>query len=184
MSNRKEYYPRANALKRQRRRLARERDRQALEELTFYKNEPTVEEIKDALENAKKTPDGIWHLAALMDNLAVYKTRGYCGDDYNASGVRAFLSQDTILKSKYKTLMRYKSLAEKIRDVGVMRDSYSHDLPGYNLLWGLSETRPDDLEDYDESLIDTWQSLRKLRLSFTGMNFKQIETTLKKEKSK
>ena len=184
MSNRKEYYPRANALKRQRRRLARERDRQALEELTFYKNEPTVDELKDALANAEKTSDGIWQLAALMDNLAVCKAVEYGGDGNRASGVRAFLSQDPILKGKYKTLMRYKSLAEKIRDAGVMRDSYSHDLPGYNLLWGLSETRPDDLEDYDESLIDTWQSLRKLRLSFTGMNFKQIETTLKKEKSK
>lgn len=184
MSNRKEYYPRANALKRQRRRLARERYWESLEELTFYKNEPTIAELKDALVNAKKTPDGIWRLAALMDNLAVYKARGYCGDDYNASGVRAFLSQDPLLKSKYKTLMRYKSLAEKIRDVGVTRDSYSHDLPGYNLLWGLSETRPDDICEEDDWMIDTWQSLRKLRLSFTGMNFKQIETTLKKEKDK
>ena len=184
MSNRKEYYPRANALKRQRRRLARERDQQVLAELTFYKNEPTVEELKDALENAKKTSDGIWQLAALMDNLAVCKAVEYSGDGNRASGVRAFLSQDAILKSKYKTLMRYKSLAEKIRAVGVMRDSYSHNLPGYNLLWGLSETRPDDIYEKDDWMIDTWQSLRKLRLSFTGMNFKQIETTLKKEKSK
>ena len=184
MANRKEYYPRANALKRQRRRLARERDRQALEELTFYKNEPTVDELKDALANAKKTSDGIWRLAALMDNLAVCKAVEYSGDRNRASGVRAFLAQAPLLKSKYKTLMRYKSLAEKIRAVGVMRDSYSHNLPGYNLLWGLSETRPDGIYEEDDWMIDTWQSLRKLRLSFTGMNFKQIETTLKKEKSK
>ncbi len=182
MSNKKEYYPRANALKRQRRCQARESDWKTLNELTCYKNEPTVEELKDALANAKKTPDGIWHLAALMDNLAAYNAGRYDGNDYHVPGIRAFLSQDPLLKSKYKTLMRYKALAEKIRAIGVTRDSYSHDLPSYNLLWGLSDTRPDDIDEEDDWLIDTWQSLRKLRLSFMGMNFKQIETTINKNK--
>lgn len=177
MPNKKEYYPRANALKRLHRRPSILSE-VPCEEFESYKNEPTIDELKDALTKVKDSSEGIWRLAALMDNLATYNSPRYT--DYGrTTGIYAFISEDPLLKSKYKTLMRYKNLAEKIRKaVGIVPVLYSENTPGYNLLWALSPTLPDDICEYDEEMIEIYQDLRKLYLSFTGMNFKQIHAKL------
>lgn len=173
MPNKKEYYPRANALKRMRRRPVGTWSQFVA--IEFGRDEPKIEELKDALARVKRSAEGVWRLAALMDNLAAYKAPRYT-DTGRTTGIRAFLIQDPLLKTKYKTLMRYKHLAEKIRDAaGIVPIPYSDDTPIYNLLWALSPTLPSDIDEYLDEQVKAYQSLRKLYLSFAGMNFKQIE---------
>ena len=179
MANKKEYYPRANALKRMRRRPVRTLSQFAA--IEFGRDEPKIEELKNALVRVKRSAEGVWRLAALMDNLAAYKAPRYT-DNGRTTGIRAFLMQDPLLKAKYKTLMRYKHLAEKIRDAaGIVSIPYSDDTPIYNLLWALSPTLPNEIDECLDEQVDAYQALRKLYLSFDGMNFKQIETTLKEK---
>jgi len=113
-----------------------------------------------------------------MDNLAAHESPRYT-DIGRTSGIYAFVSKDPLLESKYKTLMRYKYLAEKIRKAaGIVPVLYSDFTPSYNLLWALSPTLPSDIDEFEEEKIEAYQNLRKLYLSFTGMNYKEISSNL------
>ena len=182
MPNKPSYYARANLLRRRKRRP------KAIDEydaITFAKEKPSLQELRDALRDAKNSSSGgIIRLAALMDNLSAYCSPRfvYDGDGYGQNdtdncrgrtcGIRKFLSQDGYLVSRYSTLMRYKRLAEHLRRVAGI-DERS------NLLWGLEPRCPPDyleeLEIMGESGDGDYGKLRKLYASLTGMNFREIE---------
>ena len=181
MPNKPSYYARANLLRRRKRRPKAINEYDAV---TFAKEKPSLQELRDALRNAKVSSVGIIRLAALMDNLSahcsprfVYDGDGYGQQDTDrcrgrTSGIRKFLSQDGYLVSRYSTLMRYKRLAEHLRKVSGI-DERS------NLLWGLEPSCPPDyleeLEIMGESGDGDYGKLRKLYASLSGMNFKGIE---------
>lgn len=172
MANKKSYYERANLLKRMHRRQGVVVE---MPDVEFFKEIPRADELKAALSEAKKSTSGILRLAALMDNLSVMRSPRYVYEDqpYRARtpGIRRFLEGDPELKAKYKTLMRYKSLARRIREVlDLWYDHFDTRQPMYNLLWGLEENCPEDAE-FNE---DVYERIRALYSSFEGMNFTEI----------
>lgn len=178
MANKKSYYPKANKLKRMRRRNDAHPDGTIDEYsgIEYCKDLPTRKELKAALSETRHSTTGILRLTALADNLSAYLSPHdeYDETDYSARtpGIRQYLERDPLLKSKYKTIMRYKKLASLIkariaRDNADVRNGY------YNLLWGLEPPQPD--EDWPE----TREAFRELFATFAGMNFKQINDALK-----
>ena len=152
------------------------------DEVTMFKECPTLAELKDALRETRGSSEGILRMAALMDNLAAYHAPRFEYDGHGidettpfrrrTSGIRKFLEQDGYLLSRYATLMRYKRLATLIRKkVGSLDDVFS------NLLWGFEPTCPEVLsvEVADDT---TYIKLRALYASLEGKNFKEIEASL------
>ena len=152
------------------------------DEVTMFKECPTLAELKVALREARESSEGIFRMAALMDNLAAYHAPRFECDGLGidettpfrgrTSGIRKFLEQDGYLLSRYATLMRYKRLATLIRKkVGSLDDVFS------NLLWGFEPTCPEVLsvEVADDT---TYIKLRALYASLEGKNFKEIEASL------
>lgn len=85
-------------------------------------------------------------------------------------GIRDFLRQSGYLLSRYSTLMKYKKLAERIRDFLLLE-------PADNLLWGFIERDPTEDDDlYWRN--DVRLKIRKLYLELEGKNFKQIKAYL------
>lgn len=173
MSNKKSYYPTANLHKRMKRRMLKhpEGTYDEYSGIEYCKDCPTLDELKEALAESKQSTRGILKLTALVDNLSAYLSPRYEFDEINYSdrtpGIRQYLEKDPLLKSKYKTIMRYKKLAALIKVKIGKGNSEVHD-GYYNLLWGLQPAHPDD--DWPE----THEVLRNLYDSFEGMNFKQI----------
>ena len=153
------------------------------DEVTMFKECPTLAELKDALREARESSEGIFRMAALMDNLAAYHAPRFECDGLGidettpfrgrTSGIRKFLEQDGYLLSRYATLMRYKRLATLIRKkVGSLDDVFS------NLLWGFEPTCPEVLS---EEIADDsrYIKLRALYASLEGKNFKEMEAYLR-----
>ena len=181
MPNKPSYYARANLLRRRKRRPDAIDD---YDGVTFAKEQPSLQELRDALREARTSSEGIIRLAALMDNLSAHCSPRfvYDGDGNNendtdccrgrTSGIRKFLSQDGYLVSRYSTLMRYKRLAEHLRRIsGISERS--------NLLWGLEPSCPADyleeLEIMGESGDGDYGKLRRLYASLSGMSFKEVQ---------
>ena len=181
MPNKKSYYPTANLRKRMKRRMLKHPGC-TLDEysgIEYCKDCPTLDELKAALVASKQSTRGILKLAALADNLSAYLSPRDEFDEVNYSdrtpGIRQYLEKDPLLKSKYKTIMRYKKLGQLLRDrSGVPIEA--------NLLWGLIPTRPTDEHDDLYCYETEWQTLHDLYASFEGMNFKQINDKLKGSK--
>ena len=179
MSNKKSYYPTANLRKRMKRRMLKHPDGTYDEYsgIEYCKDCPTLDELKEALAESKQSTQGILKLAALVDNLSAYLSPRYKLDEVDYSdrtpGIRQYLEKDPFLKSKYKTIMRYKKLAALIKAKISKGNSEVHD-GYYNLLWGLQPAHPDD--DWPE----TREALRELYASFEGMNFKEIQATVER----
>ena len=183
VSNKKSYYPTANLRKRMKRRMLKHPGC-TLDEysgIEYCKDCPTLDELKAALVASKQSTRGILKLAALADNLSAYLSPRDEFDEVNYSdrtpGIRQYLEKDPLLKSKYKTIMRYKKLADMIKaniekGNSWVRDGY------YNLLWGLVPTCPTDEHDDLYWHEAEWQTLHDLYASFEGMNFKQINEKL------
>ena len=177
MPNKKSYYPTANLRKRMKRRMLKHPE--GVEEeysgIEYYKDLPTLDELKEALVEIKQSTRGILKLAALVDNLSAYLSPRDEFDEVNFSdrtpGIRQYLEKDPFLKSKYKTIMRYKKLAALIKAKIEKGNSWVRD-GYYNLLWGLEPVQQD--EDWPE----TREALRELYASFEGMNFKEIRNSL------
>ena len=152
--------------------------------VTMHKECPTIAELKDALRGAKESSEGILRMAALMDNLAAYHAPRFECDGLiveltpfrgRTMGIRKFLEQDGYLRSRYSTLMRYRRLAERIRECLALK------WEDVNLLWGFESDCPEDLDWAVEldCLKDTpYPALRKLYASLEGLNFKEIEQKL------
>lgn len=145
------------------------------DDLTLFKDKPSLQEIKDALREVPASHTAIIRLAALMDNLAMFEERRVCtsssGRDYRdkTDGIKAFLRKDGYLYSRYSCLMRYKKLGKLIRaKSGVGIDA--------NLLWGLEPECP--LDDGEPLCEEEYVKLHTLYESFMGMNFKKIHQTL------
>ena len=157
------------------------------DEVTLFKECPTLAELKDALREARGSSEGILRMAALMDNLAAYHAPRFECDGLGidestpfrrrTSGIRKFLEQDGYLLSRYATLMRYKRLAERIRaKIGHLKRS---EWRVVNLLWGLETQCPKELAaDYGGEEYTPYFKLRKLYVSLEGLNFKQMEQKL------
>ena len=186
MPNKKSYYPTANLRKRMKRRMLKHPGDSYDEYsgIEYCKECPTLDELKTALVESKQSTRGILKLAALVDNLSAYLSPRYEIDEVNYSGrtpgIRQYLEKDPLLKSKYKTIMRYKKLADMIKaniekGNSWVRDGY------YNLLWGLVPVFPTDENDDLYWHEAEWQTLHDLYASFEGMNFKQINDKLKDE---
>lgn len=179
MPNKKSYYPTANLRKRMKRRMLKhpECTDDAYSSIEYCKDRPTHDELKEALVESKQSTRGILKLAALVDNLSAYLSPRYklYEVDYSdrTPGIRQYLEKDPFLKSKYKTIMRYKKLAALIKAKISEWDSDVQD-GYYNLLWGLEPPQPD--EDWPE----TREALRELYASFEGMNFKEIQATVER----
>ena len=179
MPNKKSYYPTANLRKRMKRRMLKhpECTEEEYSGIEYCKDCPTLDELKDALAESKQSTRGILKLAALVDNLSAYLSPRYEIDEQTYSGrtpgIRQYLEKDPLLKSKYKTIMRYKKLATLIKAKISERDSDVQE-GYYNLLWGLEPPQPD--EDWPE----TREALRELYASFEGMNFKEIQATVER----
>ena len=151
-----------------------------------HKECPTFAELRDALRGAKESSEGILRMAALMDNLAAYHAPRFECDGIRMEieftkfrgrtmGIRKFLEQDGYLRSRYSTLMRYRRLAEHIREHLALT------WEDVNLLWGFESDCPEDLDWAVEldCLEDTpYPALRKLYASLEGLNFKEIEQKL------
>lgn len=178
MPNKKSYYPIANLRKRMKRRMLKhpECTYDEYSGIEYCKDLPTHDDLKKALVESKQSTRGILKLAALVDNLSAYLSPRYALDEVNYSdrtpGIRQYLEKDPFLKSKYKTIMRYKKLASLIKakiekDNSDVREGY------YNLLWGLEPQQPDE-DDWPE----TRETLRKLYASFEGMNLKEIQNVI------
>ncbi len=174
MPNKKSYYPTANLRKRMKRRMLKHPEGTIDEYsgIEYCKDLPTLAELKEALVESKQSTRGILKLAAIVDNLSSYLSPRYEYDEVNYSdrtpGIRQYLEKAPFLKSKYKTIKRYKKLATLIKAKISELDSDVQD-GYYNLLWGLEPPQPD--EDWPE----TREALRELYASFEGMNFKQIK---------
>ena len=179
MPNKKSYYPTANLRKRMKRRMLKHPECTVDEYsgIEYCKDCPTLDELKGALVESKQSTRGILKLAALVDNLSAYLSPRYEFDQVNYSnrtpGIRQYLEKDPLLKSKYKTIMRYKKLAALIK-ARIEKGDFEVREGFYNLLWGLEPPRPDE-EDWGE----TREELRELYSSLEGMNFKQINNKLK-----
>ncbi len=177
MPNKKSYYPTANLRKRMKRRMLKhpECTDDAYSGIEYCKDRPTHDELKEALVESKQSTRGILKLAAIVDNLSAYLSPRYIRDEVTyldrTPGIRQYLEKDPLLKTKYKTIMRYKKLATLIR-AKISKGNYEVQDGYYNLLWGLEPLQPDD--DWTE----TREILRELYASFAGMNFKQIESEL------
>ena len=144
--------------------------------IEYCKDRPTHDELKEALAESKQSTQGILKLAALVDNLSAYLSPRYKLDEVDYSdrtpGIRQYLEKDPFLKSKYKTIMRYKKLAALIKAKiskgnSEVQDGY------YNLLWGLEPPQQD--EDWPETRDD----FRELYATLDGLNFKQILETVR-----
>lgn len=179
MPNKKSYYPTANLRKRMKRRMLKhpEGTYDEYSGIEYCKDCPTLDELKEAFAESKQSTRGILKLTALVDNLSAYLSPRYELDEINYSdrtpGIRQYLEKDPLLKSKYKTIMRYKKLATLIKAKiskgnSEVQDGY------YNLLWELEPPQPD--EDWPE----TREALRELYASFEGMNFKEIQATVER----
>lgn len=180
MPNKKSYYPIANLRKRMKRRMLRhpECTYDEYSGIEYCKDLPTHDELKEALGESKQSTRGILKLAALVDNLSAYLSPRDEYDDVNYSartpGIRQYLEKDPFLKSKYKTIMRYKKLAALIKaKIGTGDSEVKAGF--YNLLWGLEPPQPD--EDWP----DTREVIRELFATFEGMNFKEISNSLTNE---
>ena len=140
------------------------------EERTFFKDDPSLSEIKDALRVATDSHETIIRLAALMDNLAMYHSPiVLMGDDRSRTeGIRKVLEKDGYLLSRYSSLMRYKNLARDIRRCAGLDETA-------NLLWGFVPTPSTDEDDDLYWFEDQRKALHDLYVSFEGMNFKQIK---------
>ena len=176
--NKKSYYPTANLRKRMKRRMLKHPGC-TLDEysgIEYCKDCPTLDELKTALVESKQSTRGILKLAALVDNLSAYLSPRDEFDQVNYSdrtpGIRQYLEKDPLLKSKYKTIMRYKKLAGLIKAKIEKGDSEVRE-GFYNLLWGLEPPQPDE-----QDWVETREELRELYSSFEGMNFKQISERL------
>ena len=141
------------------------------DELTMFKDTPSLQELKGALHDVSTGHLAIIR-AALMDNLSLCEGRRVTstgGRDYRGQtcGIKAFLQQDGYLYSRYSCLMRYKKLGQLLREIsGIPIEA--------NLLWGLEPTCPTDETDDLYWHEADWQTLHDLYGSFEGMNFKQI----------
>ena len=180
MPNKKSYYPTANLRKRMKRRMLKHPGC-TLDEysgIEYCKDCPTLDELKAALVASKQSTRGILKLAALADNLSAYLSPRDEFDEVNYSdrtpGIRQYLEKDPLLKSKYKTIMRYKRLGDAIRGVAGI------DLE-VNLLWGLPDYAPKDEDEamFIEFHCEDIQKLKNLYASCEGMNFKQIKERMK-----
>ena len=146
------------------------------DELTMFKDPPSLQELKCALRDVSTGHLAIIRLAALMDNLSLCEGRRVTstgGRDFRGqtSGIKAFLCQDGYLYSRYSCLMRYKKLGQLLRDKsGVPIEA--------NLLWGLVPIFPTDENDDLYWHEAEWKTLHDLYTSFVGMNFKQIQSTI------
>ena len=184
MPNKKSYYPTANLRKRMKRRMLKhpECTMDAYSGIEYCKDCPTLEELKTALAESKQSTRGILKLAALVDNLSAYLSPRYEFDEVSYSdrtpGIRQYLEKDPLLKSKYKTIMRYKKLAALIKAKIEKGNSWVRD-GYYNLLWGLVPIFPTDEHDDLYLHESEWQVLHDLYASCEGMNFKQIRERLK-----
>lgn len=145
------------------------------DDLTLFKDKPSLQEIKDALREVPSSHTAIIRLAALMNNLAMFEERRVCtgpsGRDYRdkTDGIKAFLRKDGYLYSRYSCLMRYKKLGKLIRaKSGVGVDA--------NLLWGLEPECP--LDDGEPLFEEEYVTLHTLYASFTGMTFKEMQNRL------
>lgn len=179
MPNKKSYYPTANLRKRMKRRMLKHPGC-TLDEysgIEYCKDCPTLDELKAALVASKQSTRGILKLAALADNLSAYLSPRDEFDEVNYSdrtpGIRQYLEKDPLLKSKYKTIMRYKRLGDAIRGVAGI------DLE-VNLLWGLPDYAPKDEDEamFIEFHCEDIQKLKNLYASCEGMNFKQIKARI------
>ena len=165
--SKREYMDNYNRQRRERRRMEHECEG---EESSWFKQEPSLQEIKNALRGVGDSHLTIIWLAALMNNLWLYHS--YWGEI--GGGLRKHLEKDGYLASRYDTLMRYKRLGDAIRGVAGI------DLV-VNLLWGFSDYSPKDedeamfLESYDDDI----KKLKNLYASCEGMNFKQIKERMK-----
>jgi len=144
------------------------------DDLTLFKDRPSLQEIKDALRDIPSGTQAIIRLAALMNNLAMFEERRVKtgpGHDYRdkTDGIKAFLRKDGYLYSRYSCLMRYKKLGKLLRaKSGVCIDA--------NLLWGLEPECP--LDDGEPLFEEEYVKLHTLYESFTGMTFKEIQNRL------
>ena len=179
MPNKKSDYPTANLRKRMKRRMLKHPECTDDEYygIEYCKDRPTLDELKEALVESKQSTRGILKLAAIVDNLSAYLSPRYIRDEVTyldrTPGIRQYLEIDPLLKSKYKTIMRYKKLATLIKAKISEWDSDVQD-GYYNLLWGLEPPQPD--EDWPK----TREALRELYASFEGMNFKEIQATVER----
>ena len=147
------------------------------DELTMFKDSPSLQELKCALRDVSTGHLAIIRLAALMDNLSLCEGRRVTSSGGRVCrgqtcGIKAFLGKDGYLASRYSCLMRYKKLGQLLREKsGIPIEA--------NLLWGLVLIFPTDENDDLYWHEDEWQALHDLYISFEGMTFKQINDKLK-----
>lgn len=140
----------------------------------MWKEVPSLEELKGAVNSCRESSWAVFRLAALMDNFAAYFSPACFGSDGDyrerIPGIRCKLQESGYLLSRYSTLMKYKKLAERIRDFLLLE-------PADNLLWGFIERDPTEDDDlYWRN--DVRLKIRKLYLELEGKNFKQIKAFL------
>ena len=117
------YYARENA---RRRALAAERRKVVLRETTNPC--PTREEVLDAWTHAKDSREAMLRFGGMMEDLECYVDNslrfGRTGEVVGrAPGIKGWLQMNIpVLYSKYKTVMRYKAAAKKLRQVVGLRD--------------------------------------------------------------
>jgi hypothetical protein len=89
---------------------------------------PTPEELLDAWNRRKESKEAMIHLGGLLDNLACYVDSCLKIDEYGNivgrnSGIKGWLNECLPqLSPKYKTLMRYKALATRLRQATETKD--------------------------------------------------------------
>jgi len=117
------YYERENA-----RRRALAAERRKVRRRSTTNPCPTREEVLDAWVNAKKSREGMLRFGGMMEDLECYvdnslrfgRDGGIVGRE---AGIKGWLQVNIpALYGKYKTIMRYKAAARKLRQVVELRD--------------------------------------------------------------
>jgi hypothetical protein len=110
------------------RRKSLARERRKLNKRSTVNPCPTVDEIKNAFQHAKDSPEAMIRFGSVLEDLECYVDNSAIFDGNGnivgrKGGIRQFLREEIPeLAQRYKTVMKYKTLAKRFRQVLGVQD--------------------------------------------------------------